>query len=197
MSRTKERKRQPPDKSKATGPGSFPLRRSDKKEELEQALEKREEMQKGLQNRLQALARRSKKSESHVVLAMAQIWHALDSEQAKLAPSISTQIRTTRATRNWRLGKLRDWIQDGKSAEWTDQEINYGTGIDPELAASLVRHAFLRRARARSEEQALEEAAGVKEADLSTIERRAFELIVGCRFPARTDPGFPLRTDPA
>ena len=188
MSRTEERKRQPPDTSKATGPGSFPLRRRDKKEELEQALKKQEELQKGLQNRLEALARRSKKSESHVVLAMAQIWHALDSEQAKLAPSISTQIRTTRATRNWRLGKLRDWIQDGKSAEWSDQEINYGTGIDPDFAAIILRHAFLRRERGRSEEQAMEEAAGVKDADLSTIERRAQELIVGKRGFTRTDP---------
>jgi hypothetical protein len=164
------------------------LRRSDKKEELEQALKKQAGLHKGLQNRLEALARRSKKGESHVGLAMAQIWHALDSEQAKLAPSISTQIRTTRATRNWRLGKLRDWIQDGKSAEWSDQEINYGTRIDPDFAASLVRLAFLRRERRRSEEQAVEEAAGVKEADLSTIERGAFELIVGKRGFTRTKP---------
>jgi hypothetical protein len=119
---------------------------------------------------------------------MAQIWHALHSEQAKLAPSISTQIRTTRATRNWRLGKLRDWIQDGKSAEWIDQEINYGTRIDPDFAASLVRHAFLRRERRRSEEQAVEKAAGVKEADLNTIERGAFELIMGKRGFTRTNP---------
>jgi hypothetical protein len=54
-------------------------------------------------------------------------------------------------------------------------------GIDPDFAATIVRHAFLRRERGRSEEQAVEEAAGVKEADLNTIERRAFELIVGKR----------------
>jgi hypothetical protein len=76
--------------------------------------EKQEELPKGLQNRLEALARGSKKSESDAASAKAKILHALDSEQAKLAPSISTQMRTTRATRNWRRGKLRDWIQDGK-----------------------------------------------------------------------------------
>jgi hypothetical protein len=44
------------------------------------------------------------------------------------------------------------------------------------------------RERGRSEEQAVEEAAGVKEAGLSTIERRAFELIVGKRGFTRTSP---------
>jgi hypothetical protein len=188
LSRTKERKRQPPDVFKTSGPGSFPLRRSDKPEELKQALEKQKELQQALQNRLEALAWRSKKGGSHVVLAMAQIWPALDSEQARLAPSMNTQIRTTRAIRNWRLGKPRDWVQGERNPEWREREVNYAVRIDPHLAAGLVRHGFLLRERGRSEEQAVEEAAGVKEADLSATEHRAFEMVTGKRGFTRTNP---------
>jgi hypothetical protein len=62
-----------------------------------------------------------------------------------------------------------------------------GAVVDPAFAASLVRHAFLRRERGKSEEQAVEEAAGVREAELSAIEHRAFELVLGKRGFTRTN----------
>jgi hypothetical protein len=195
LSITKERKRRPPDLLKAGKddslragcPGSFPLRQGDKCDELEVSLKTRQGLQLALQNRLEALAERSKKGQLQVDLAKAQIFHALDSEQANVAPSINTQIRTKRAIRNWRLGKSTDWIEDQKSGKWSDQAINYGPRIDPDLAASLVRHAFLRRERGRCEERTVEEAAGVKEADLTAIEHRAFELVIGKRGFTRTN----------
>ena len=44
-----------------------------------------------------------------------------------------------------------------------------------------------RRERGRSEERAVKEAAGVREADLNTIERRAYEMVMGKRGFTRTD----------
>jgi hypothetical protein len=164
------------------------LQRTADKEALEQAAKRQKKLEQAVKNRLEALARRSKKDDSCAAIAMAQIWHTLDSEQAKLAPSVNTQIRTKRAVRHWRLGKSRDWVQDQKSGEWSDQEVNYGPRIDPDFVASLIRHAFLRRERGRSEERAVEEAAGVKEADLNAIERRAFELVLGIRGFTRSGP---------
>jgi hypothetical protein len=181
MSSVNDRKRQPPDFLKGSESGSFPLRRNKGAEELKRAREKQKELEQALKNRLQALAHRNKKGDLHANLAIAQIWHALDSEQAKLAPSINTQIRTKSAIRNWRLGKSRGWVQDEEKPEWSYEEVNYGPRIDPNFAASLVRHESLRRQSGRSEERALVEAAGVKEADLNTVERRAFEMVTGKR----------------
>jgi hypothetical protein len=155
---------------------------------LKQALEKLKGLEQAVKDHLEALARRGKRDASYATLVGAQIWQALDSEQAKLAPSISTQIRTARAIRNWRLGRWRNWIQDENSTAWSDQEVNYGPRIHPDFAAGLVRHAFLRRERGRSEEQALEEAAGVKEAHLNAREHRAFEMVMGKRGFTRANP---------
>ena len=179
MSSVNDRKRRPPDLLKASELGSYPLRRNNGAEELKRALEKQKELEQALKNRLKALAQRNKKEDSHAKLAIAQIWHALGSEQAKLAPSINTQIRTKSAIRNRRLGKSRGLVQDEEKPEWSYEEVNYGPRIDPNFAAGLVRHAFLRRQRGRSEERALVKAAGVKEADLNTVERRAFEMVTG------------------
>jgi hypothetical protein len=150
------------------------------KEGLKQAAKKQEEFPRAVADRLEALARRGKKDASYALSARAEIWQALDSEQAKLAPSMSTQIRK-RAIRNWRLGKSTDWIQDRKSAELSEQEVNYGPRIDPDFAASLVRYTYLRRERGYSEERAVKGAAGVKEAVLNEIEHRAFEMVLGKR----------------
>jgi hypothetical protein len=188
MSSISDRKRRPPDLLRASELGSFPLRRTVGTEGLKQTNERQQQLEQALENRLNALAQRSKKEGSHVKLALAQIWHALDSEQAKLAPSINTQIRTKSAIRNWRLGKSRGWVQDEEKPEWSYEEVNYGPRIDPTFAAGLVRHEFLRRHRGRSEEQALVEAAGVREGDLSSIERRAFEMITGKQGFTRTNP---------
>ena len=177
MNRNQDRKRRPPNLLTSSNSVSFPLRPTDKQEELERAFKER----------LEALAQGSKESALRVALAKVGIWHALNMEQARLAPSVNTQIRTRRSIRNWRLGKSMDWIEDQKAGEWSDQEVNYGPRIDPGLAPSLVRHAFLRRERGKSEEPAVEEAAGVKEADLSAIERRAIELVIGKRGFTRTD----------
>jgi hypothetical protein len=188
MSSISDRKRRPPDLLRASELGSFPLRRTVGTEGLKQTNERQQQLEQALENRLKALGQRSKKEGSHVKLALAQIWHALDSEQAKLAPSLNTQIRTKRAIRSWSLGKSGDWIHDEEKLQWSYQEVRYGPRIDPNFAASLVRHTFLRRERGRSEEQAVEEAAGVKEADLNMIEHRAFELVVGRRGFTRSHP---------
>ncbi len=177
MSRTQDGKRGHPKLHTSSNSGSFPLQPTDKQEELEGAFE----------NRLEALAQRSKKSSLHVALAKAGIWHALNIEQSRLAPSVNTQIRKRRSIRNWRLGKSTDWIEDQKTWKWSDQEVNYGPRIDPAFAASLVRHTLLRRERGKSEGHAVEEAAGVSEADLSAIEHRAFELVIGKRGFTRTN----------
>ena len=107
-----------------------------------------------LQGQLEALATRSKKGKLQAVSGKAKIWQALNSHQAKLAPSMGTQIRTARAIRNWRLGKSRDWKQDEK-LEWKEREVEYGPRIAPDFVASLVRHAFLLRERGCSETQAV------------------------------------------
>src|ERR1700675_3099094 len=52
------------------------------------------------------------------------------------------------------------------------------------------------RERGRSEEQAVKEAAGVKEADLSTIERRAFEMVTRKHGFTRTNPKDRARARP-
>jgi hypothetical protein len=194
---SKERKRRPPDLSKAPGPGLFPLRwiiedeelRIADNEELKQARkEQRNLVVWAVTDRLEALATRVKKNTSYAMLVGAQIWQALDSEQAKLAPSIGTQIRTKRAIRNWRLGKSRDWVQDPKSGELRDLEVNYGPRIDPDFAASLVRCSYLRGERGYSEERAVKEATGTKEVDLNAIELRAFELVLRKRGFSRANP---------
>jgi hypothetical protein len=164
------------------------LRRIGDKEGLKQACKKQKELARAVADRLEALARRGKKDASYAKSAGAQIWLALDSEQAKLAPSISTQIRTARAIRNWRLGKSRDWIQDENTALLSDQEVNYGPRIDPDFAARLVRHAFLRQERRYSEERAVERAAGIRESDLNAIEHRAFELVLEKKGFTRANP---------
>jgi hypothetical protein len=177
LNRIRDRKRRPPNSYTSSEAGAFALRPTDKQGELERAFE----------DRLEALAQRSKKSALHVASAKAEIWRALNIEQTRLAPSVNAQIRTKRSIRNWRLGKSTDWIEDQKSGKWSDQEVNYGPRIDPAFAASLVRLAFLRRERGKSEEQAVVEAAGVKEVDLSAIEHRAFELVIGKRGFTRTN----------
>jgi hypothetical protein len=68
-----------------------------------------------------------------------------------------------------------------------DQEVNYGPRIGPDFAASLVRLAFLRLERGYSEERAVKEAAGVKEADLNAIEHCALEMVLGKRGFTRPD----------
>jgi hypothetical protein len=134
------------------------LRIGGKEEGLKQACKKQKELARAVADRLEALAQRGKKDASHAMSVGAQIWQALDSEQAKLAPSMSTQIRK-RAIRNWRLGKSTDWIQDENTALLSNQEVNYGPRIDPDFAASLVRHTYLRRERGYSEERAVKGAA--------------------------------------
>jgi hypothetical protein len=188
VSSINDRKRRPPDLLKASELGSYPLRRNKGADKVKYALEKQKELKQALENRLKALAQRSKKEDSHADLAIAQIWHALHSEQAKLAPSINTQIRTKSAIRSWRLGKSRDLVQDVEKPEWSYQAVNYGPRIDPNFAAGLVRHAFLRRERGRSEEQAVEQAAGIRESDLTTIEHRAFEMVTGKQSFTRINP---------
>jgi hypothetical protein len=139
---------------------------------------KQKKLELALQNRLEALAKLGKKDELQVALAKAQIWHALDTEQAKLAPSIGTQTRTKREIRDWKLGK---------SVDWKGEVANYGPKIDPDLAIKLVRHRFL-LSRRYSEERAVEASARVTENDLNAIEYGALEIVTGRRGVTRSAP---------
>jgi hypothetical protein len=168
LSRDRDLKRRSPDLSKAGGPGSFPLPSDGKQQGLELAL----------QNRLEAIAKIAGKGDRQVAFANGQIRQALDSEQVKLAPSLGTQLRTKREFRDWRLGKDRNW---------KGEAVEYGPRIDPDWAARLVRHSFLRQLRRYSEERAIEGSAGVTVKDLNAIERRAFEIVVGKRGVTRSD----------
>jgi hypothetical protein len=139
------------------------LRPNDRQQELEHAL----------QNRLEAIAKLHKKSPADVALAKAKIWIALNGRQAALAPSIGTQLRTMKDTRDWRLGK-------------DSANLEYGSRINADWAAKLVRFESLRPK--YSEQRAIEMAAMTSERDLNAIERAALDHVMGKRGLTRVHP---------
>jgi hypothetical protein len=136
---------------------------------------KQQRLHSALQNRLEAIAKESGKSPHDARVTKLKIFCELGFEQAKLVPrSIASQRRIEGENRKWKAGKEP-----------------YGPSIAPDFAASLVRMAFLRRgirSRRYSEEQAISESKGVTRDQLTAVERRATDIVLGLRRSPRGKP---------